>query len=60
VDAMMGVIIDHGLLASNAAARPIKLTKTVQVRMVGNSVSPPPAEAIVRAQFAAAPMEAVA
>jgi DNA (cytosine-5)-methyltransferase 1 len=29
----------------------VKLTKTAQVRMCGNSVSPPPAEALVRAQF---------
>lgn len=29
----------------------VKLTKTAQVRLCGNSVSPPPAEALVRAQF---------
>ncbi len=29
----------------------IELTKEAQVRMCGNSVSPPPAEALVRAQF---------
>lgn len=31
---------------------PIKLTKTQQVRMIGNSVCPPVAEAIVRSNFA--------
>lgn len=31
----------------------VELTKTAQVRMCGNSVSPPPAEALVRAQFRA-------
>jgi DNA (cytosine-5)-methyltransferase 1 len=33
------------------SGKDVKLTKTAQVRMCGNSVSPPPAEALVRAQF---------
>jgi DNA (cytosine-5)-methyltransferase 1 len=33
------------------SGREVKLSKTAQVRMCGNSVSPPPAEAIVRANF---------
>lgn len=38
----------------------IELTKTAQVRMCGNSVSPPPAAALVRAQFAQHAREAAA
>jgi DNA (cytosine-5)-methyltransferase 1 len=38
----------------------VPLSKTAQVRLVGNSVSPPPAEALVRAQFSRIPMEAAA
>lgn len=38
-------------LCESVSGRLVKLTKTAQVRMCGNSVSPPPAEAIVRAQF---------
>lgn len=36
------------------------LTKTAQVRMCGNSVSPPVVAAIVRAQFSAKAMEKAA
>lgn len=42
-------IIEHGRDPQTGAD--VKLTKTAQVRMCGNSVSPPPAEALVRAQF---------
>lgn len=42
-------IIDRG--RDVQTGREVKLTKTAQVRMCGNSVSPPAAEAIVRAQF---------
>jgi DNA (cytosine-5)-methyltransferase 1 len=42
-------IIDRGV--DPATGKTIRLTKTAQVRMCGNSVSPPPAEALVRAQF---------
>jgi DNA (cytosine-5)-methyltransferase 1 len=42
-------IIDRGV--DPATGEEIKLTKTAQVRMCGNSVSPPPAEALVRANF---------
>jgi DNA (cytosine-5)-methyltransferase 1 len=42
-------IIDRG--RSVESGRWIGLTKTAQVRMCGNSVSPPVAEALVRAQF---------
>jgi DNA (cytosine-5)-methyltransferase 1 len=42
-------IIDRGRDVRTGRWR--KLTKTAQVRMCGNSVSPPPAEALVRAQF---------
>lgn len=37
-------------MTEDGAALP--LTKTAQVRLVGNSVSPPIAEAIVRANYA--------
>lgn len=40
---------DHGL---SAAGEPLRLTKTSQVRMCGNSVCPPLSEALVRANFA--------
>jgi DNA (cytosine-5)-methyltransferase 1 len=36
------------------------LTKTAQVRMCGNSVAPPVAAAIIRAQFSAKAMEKAA
>ena len=39
-------VIDRGLDAAN---RPISLSKSAQVRMCGNSVSPPPMHAIVAA-----------
>jgi DNA (cytosine-5)-methyltransferase 1 len=42
-------IIDRGV--DPETGKPVRLTKTAQVRMCGNSVSPPPAEALVRAQF---------
>ncbi len=42
-------IIDRGVDPSSGRA--VKLTKTAQVKMCGNSVSPPPAEALVRAQL---------
>jgi DNA (cytosine-5)-methyltransferase 1 len=42
-------IIEHGRDPQTGAK--VKLTKTAQVRMCGNSVSPPPAAALVRAQF---------
>jgi DNA (cytosine-5)-methyltransferase 1 len=42
-------IIDHGQDAATGAT--ITLSKKAQVRMCGNSVSPAPAEALVRAQF---------
>lgn len=41
-------IIDHGLLPSGDK---VKLTKTAQVRMCGNSVCPPMAKALVEANF---------
>ena len=41
-------IIDHGIDETGAT---IPLTKTSQVRMCGNSVCPPVAEALVRANF---------
>lgn len=41
-------IIDHGIRGGQR----VKLTKTAQVRMVGNSVSPPPYQALLRANFA--------
>lgn len=50
-------IIDKGLKVTGEGdtrllfPEEIKLTKTAQVRMCGNSVSPSPAEALVRAQF---------
>lgn len=40
--------IEHGI---DDAGEIVSLTKTAQVRLVGNSVAPPMAEAIVRAQF---------
>lgn len=43
-------VIDRG--RNIQTGRWIALTKTAQVRMCGNSVSPPVAEAIIRAQFA--------
>jgi DNA (cytosine-5)-methyltransferase 1 len=42
-------IIDCGI--DPITGERVRLTKTAQVRMCGNSVSPPPAEALVRAQF---------
>lgn len=50
-------IIDQGRDEAGAA---FALTKTAQVRMVGNSVSPPVAEAIVRANFGAQRIEVAA
>jgi DNA (cytosine-5)-methyltransferase 1 len=44
-----GYIIDHGI---DADGRRVELTKTAQVRLCGNSVSPPVAEALVRANMA--------
>jgi len=44
-----GYVIERGRDPQTGAE--VKLTKTAQVRMCGNSVSPPPAEALVRAQF---------
>ena len=44
-----GYVIERG--RDPQAGAEVKLTKTAQVRMCGNSVSPPPAEALVRAQF---------
>jgi DNA (cytosine-5)-methyltransferase 1 len=41
-------IIDHGIDEAGGA---IPLTKTAQVRMCGNSVSPACAEALVRANY---------
>jgi DNA (cytosine-5)-methyltransferase 1 len=41
-------IIDHGI---DARGRRVPLTKTAQVRMCGNAVCPPVAEALVRANF---------
>jgi hypothetical protein len=41
----------NGRARRGAAGAEVKLTKAAQVRMCGNSVSPPPAEAAVRAQF---------
>lgn len=43
-------VIDHGMTEDGEK---VELTKTAQVRMVGNSVSPNPAEALVAAQFTA-------
>lgn len=42
-------IIDRGI--DPTTGEEIKLSKTAQIRMCGNSVSPPPAEVLVRAQF---------
>jgi len=50
-------IIDQGRDEAGAA---FALTKAAQVRMVGNSVSPPVAEAIVRANFGAQRIEVAA
>ena len=41
-----GYVIERGRDPQTGAE--VKLTKTAQVRMCGNSVSPPPAEALVR------------
>jgi DNA (cytosine-5)-methyltransferase 1 len=59
-------IIDRGIKVSEPGATDtlfkvdVELTKTAQIRMCGNSVSPPPAEALVRSQFLAKTTEAVA
>lgn len=53
-------IIDRGVSVAgpgqpqNLFSFPVMLSKTAQVRMCGNSVSPHPAEALVRAQFGVA------
>ena len=43
-----GYVHEHGI---DADGKQIKLTKTAQVRMCGNSVCPPLSEALVRANF---------
>lgn len=48
-------VIDHG---TDADGRRIDLTKTAQVRMVGNSVCPPVVEALVRANLVDVPQPA--
>lgn len=51
-------IIDRGI--DPETGQMVRLTKTAQVKMCGNSVSPPPAEALVRAQFTDSAREAAA
>ncbi len=51
-------VIDRGI--DVATGEVIRLTKTAQIRMCGNSVSPHPAMAIVRAQFGGEPMQEAA
>lgn len=46
-------IFDRGMVMENGNVKWISLTKSEQVRMVGNSVCPPLAEALVRANLGA-------
>lgn len=50
-------VIEHGVDEHGAR---VDLTKTAQVRMCGNSVSPPVAQAIVAANYSEQRMEAAA
>ena len=52
-----GYVIEHGI---DEAGERIALTKTAQTRMVGNSVSPKQAEALVRANYVAARQQVAA
>ncbi len=54
------VVQRAGRMARVQATYRTSLTKTAQVRMCGNSVSPPPAAALIRAQFRGKAREAAA